>query len=278
MKTIFILTLSLFLSIAVKAQTEFGAKDFSSLPAVYLKKSLTVHFISPNYIKYADISGKSITGDIPIKNVLRIKLSDSAQGTVSHAVLTIADEKMITQFRLIYDEDIEDRFIKTNIELSPDLGRPLDFPAPGLSSAELREIAFDVVKRKFSHSVASASGFGLRARLNSIQTLADYIFLDLGFLNSTNLRFDIDELKFSLEDKKIASATTSQSLEIKPEFSLFKVEGFDHSYRNIFVFKKFSFPGNKVFQIRLSEKQVSGRVIKLSVKYRDLLNADIIRR
>jgi len=51
---------------------------------------------------------------------------------------------------------------------------------------------------------------------------------------------------------------------------------FQHTYRNIIVFKKLSFPGNKVLNIELNEKQISGRVITLSVSYKDVLDADVL--
>jgi hypothetical protein len=54
------------------------------------------------------------------------------------------------------------------------------------------------------------------------------------------------------------------------------VSGFQKQYRNIFVFKKFTYPGNKLLHIELSEKQLSGRIITLSVPYKDVLKADII--
>ena len=42
------------------------------------------------------------------------------------------------------------------------------------------------------------------------------------------------------------------------------------------VLKKLSFPGSKVLHIELNEKQVSGRVITLSISYHDILNADTL--
>jgi UDP-N-acetylmuramate--alanine ligase len=43
---------------------------------------------------------------------------------------------------------------------------------------------------------------------------------------------------------------------------------------NLFVFEKFTFPDQKVFTIEFSEKQISGRTVKLMIDYEDVLNAD----
>ncbi|MGE7408523.1 DUF4138 domain-containing protein [Pedobacter suwonensis] len=68
--------------------------------------------------------------------------------------------------------------------------------------------------------------------------------------------------------------TNVQSIEIKPVFELYPFVRFKRSYRNIYAIKKVSFPGDRVFNIELSEKQLSGRNLKLSLRYSDLLNAE----
>lgn len=47
--------------------------NINELPVVYLPKGISVHFISPETIQYVDISTKAIVGDLPLKNLLRIK-------------------------------------------------------------------------------------------------------------------------------------------------------------------------------------------------------------
>ena len=42
----------------------------------------------------------------------------------------------------------------------------------------------------------------------------------------------------------------------------------------LIVLKKMTFPNDKVLTIELSEKQISGRTIYLSVDYEDVLSAD----
>ncbi|MEO6852088.1 MAG: DUF4138 domain-containing protein, partial [Mucilaginibacter sp.] len=76
------------------------------------------------------------------------------------------------------------------------------------------------------------------------------------------------------EDKKITKATNVQSIEIKPTWQLYPQESFKKAYHNIYVFKKVTFPDNKILNVELSEKQVSGRTLTLQIKYGDLLKAD----
>jgi hypothetical protein len=71
-------------------------------------------------------------------------------------------------------------------------------------------------------------------------------------------------------------ATNVQSVEIEPVFTLYNNASFKSSYRNVFVFRKFTFPGNKVLNIEMTEMQISGRLINLQLDYSDLLNADTL--
>jgi conjugative transposon TraN protein len=247
------------------------------LPVVYLPDNLSIHFISPEPIQYVDISTKSITGDLPVKNILRIKYrADSAKAGSKDAVVTIVGEKYMAQYHVVYSPDANGGAIRTKIEILPADTRPLDFPGVGLSQPELKTYAFALLGKKPEKHLAHSAAYGIRVNLNHVYTLGDYIFIDLGFENGTNLKYAIDRLRFQIEDQRVTKATNVQSLEVQPDFILFDTPAFKKHYRNIFVFKKFTFPGNKVLQIELSEKQLSGRVVTLSITYQDILDADMV--
>jgi conjugative transposon TraN protein len=111
-------------------------------------------------------------------------------------------------------------------------------------------------------------------RLNNIYAVGDYFFIDYSLDNSTNIRFDIDEIRVKLADKKVSKATNAQVIELKPELVLEQSKSFLHGYRNVIVVKKMTFPNDKVLTIEMSEKQISGRSISLNIDYEDVLNAD----
>lgn len=252
------------------AQTN-GLKK-SDLPIVYLPDSLSVHFISPEPIQYVDLSSKDIVGDLPVKNVLRIRCKDTVK--CRDAVVTIAGEKFIAQYHLQWSP-ASNALVKSEIEINPSETRPLDIGI-SLSQPELKKIATGLFCRHPEANLEHAKAFGILARVNHIYTLNDYLFLDVTYDNDTRLHYNIDEFRFKIDDKKVNKATNIQSLDIKPDFALIDEPGFTRHYRNVFVFKKFTFPGNKVLRIEMNEKQLSGRVIAVEIPYKDILNADII--
>lgn len=111
-------------------------------------------------------------------------------------------------------------------------------------------------------------------RLNNIYVVGEYVFIDFSVDNYTNLQFDIDELRFKLQDKKLQKATNQQTVELKPALLLDRSLSFKKGYRNVVVLKKMTFPNDKVLSIELSEKQISGRTISLKIDYEDVLSAD----
>jgi conjugative transposon TraN protein len=280
MKKLFILTAILLASLPIYAQKTTLADGIrkQDLPVIYLPDSLSVHFLSPEPIQYVDISSNSIVGDLPVKNMLRIKYrTDSARHLLPHdAVVTIVGEKFIAQYQVLFSPDSRGGAILTDIEINPKDMRPLDYPGVSLSQPELKNYALSLMAKKPEKHLAHSKAYGIKANLNHVYTLGDYIFLDIGFENGTNLGYAIDAIRFKIDDRKVIKATNVQSVEITPDFTLFNIPNFKRYYRNIFVFKKFTFPDNKVFHIELSEKQLSGRTIELEVPYKKILASDII--
>jgi conjugative transposon TraN protein len=241
------------------------------LPVVYLPENLTIHFLSPEPIQYVDISTKDLAGDLPIKNVLRLKLRDSLK-TFTGSVITIAGEKFIAQYRLLPGYP----GVPTERNIIPEDMRPLDISGIGLSQNQLKHLSLNLIAQKPDKRVEKVKAFGIAGQLNHVYTVGDYIFLDISYRNQTNLKYDIADFRFKVDDKKVTKAANNQSVDITPEFVLFNQPAFAKIYRNIFVFKKMSFPGNKVLRAELSEKQLSGRVITLNISYQDILDADTL--
>ncbi|RVT99714.1 DUF4138 domain-containing protein [Mucilaginibacter limnophilus] len=269
----FIICIAVIAMTAARAIAQHtGGISKEELPAVALPANMTVHFISPEPITYVDISDKAIIGDLPVNNILRIRRNDSAGVSLpADAVVTITGEKFIAQYHILPQGTVT-----TQVNVLPEHCRPLDITRLILSTAELRSYACKLLSRKPRKAMTSEQAFNLKGMVNHIYTFGDYVFLDIGFENRTNLTFGIDELRFRIEDKKISKATTVQTLEIKPEFTLFNTSVFRKYYRNIFVFKKFTYPGNKLLTVNLSEKQLSGRFLTMRIPYQALLDADLI--
>ncbi|TCV06082.1 conjugative transposon TraN protein [Sphingobacterium alimentarium] len=280
MKTFYsLLSLSLLSLIALTLQAQhLTASNLNDLPTVTLLNENTVHFLSPQPIKYVDISSQRIKGDLPVENLLRIKLLlDSTETSPTYpkelGTLTIVAEDFISQYRLVHSKQAAPN-IPSLIELSPDNTRSIDNWGEHLSVSSMREIGLNMLKKRKHKAIQKSKEHGIAMQLNKIGTFSDYIFLDISFSNSTNLVYNVDEFRLFIEDKKIIKANNFQSTELMPLWSLHEIKQIKNKQRNIYVIKKAVFPGNKTLRLTLSEKQISGRMIDLKVSYKDILSAE----
>ena len=242
--------------------------DMEELKVMYINKDVSTHFIALEEIAYVDISNNMIVGDIPVSNVLRLKpIEEGANG-----VVTIVTESYFVQYMLVYTNELEKVYTRHNIQYSE--LRSLINPEKVLTKSDMYDYAGKMFSQKTRYYDVSTTNKKLKATLNNIYTVDKYFFIDLSVKNKSNIQFDIDQIRFKIEDKRMTRATNFQSVEIKPIVAYLEQKSFKKNYRNIFVFDKFTFPEDKVFTIELSEKQVSGRTIILRISYADVLKAD----
>ncbi len=270
------------------AQTATKEQIISDLPEIEITEGINLHIISPEPIQYVDLSTQKLTGDLPVTNIARIKITDSPESNETEkikkqttftsgqniGVITVVGQSFIAQYKAIY-RNSENLNTITNIHIQPEHMQPIEFNKMVFSNLELRKFAMDIIQKKSEKNpIREEKNLKLNVQLNNAYVMSDYIFLDMTFKNNSNLSYDIEDLKFSIEDKKIYKATNNQSIEMIPVFQLNPQKHFRKNFRNIYVFKKFTFPNSKVMMIRLIEEQLSGRTIEMKVNYSDILKAD----
>ena len=287
MRTI-LYSLLLFTAQFLTAQTATKEQIISDLPEIEITEGINLHIISPEPIQYVDLSTLKLTGDLPATNIARIKITDSPESNETEkikkqttftsgqniGIITVVGQSFIAQYKAIY-RNSENLNTITNIHIQPEDMQPIEFDKMVFSNLELRKFAMDIIQKKSEeHPIREEKNLKLNVQLNNVYVMSDYIFLDMTFKNNSNLSYDIEDLKFSIEDKKIYKATNNQSIEMIPIFQLNPQKHFRKNFRNIYVFKKFTFPNSKVMMIRLIEEQLSGRTIEMKVNYFDILKAD----
>ena len=287
MKTI-LYSLLLFTAQFLTAQTATKEQIISDLPEIEITEGINLHIISPEPIQYVDLSTQKLTGDLPATNIARIKITDSPESNETEkikkqttftsgqniGVITVVGQSFIAQYKAIY-RNSENLNTVTNIHIQPENMQPIEFNKMVFSNLELRKFAMDIIQKKSEeHPIREEKNLKLNVQLNNVYVMSDYIFLDMTFKNNSNLSYEIEDLKFSIEDKKIYKATNNQSIDMTPLFQLNPQKHFRKNFRNIYVFKKFTYPNSKVMMIRLIEEQLSGRTIEMKVNYSDILKAD----
>ncbi len=253
----------------------WGQKTYNDMQMLTVNENVTTVITASEPVRFVDISTEKVVGDQPIKNTIRLKPKEGVEvnrdGDVL-AVVTIVTERYRSQYALVYTSRMDEAVTDKAIEL--DERTPYKNPAVSMSTDDMVRYARQIWMSPANFRNVSSKKHKMTMRLNNVYSVGDYFFLDFSVDNRTNIRFDIDQLRLKLNDKKTAKSTTVQTIELTPELVLDGSQSFLHGYRNVLVVKKLTFPNDKILTIELSEKQISGRTISLSVEYEDVLNAD----
>jgi conjugative transposon TraN protein len=258
----------------------FMAAGASANERIYVNREVTTHIVMPENIKMVDISTTKIAGNQCTDNIVRIKPSCGSDSIPEAGyrdnellgTLTLIGERHIAQYDILYTQSpqmaasiFEVPYSHTQSYINPEVTMPM---------AEMARYAWAVYGsgRKYNQIVSRAHG--MKAVVNNIYAVGDYFFIDYSLQNKTKIAYDIEELRVKLTDKKETKATNSQTIELSPVFSLNHVRKFKKSYRNVLVLPKLTFPDEKVLRLEISENQISGRVITLTIEYEDILHAD----
>lgn len=247
---------------------------------IYVNREVTTHIVMPENIKLVDISTPKIIGNQCADNIVRIKPfqeNDSIPNAEYKeaellGTLTLIGERHIAQYDILYTTSpdmatsiYQVAYSDTKSYINPEVSMPM---------SEMARYAWAVYgsKRKFNQVVSKAHG--MKAIVNNIYSIGDFFFIDYSLQNRTKIPYDIEELRVKPTDKKETKATNSQTIELTPVFSLNHVRKFKKDYRNVLVLPKLTFPDEKVLRLEISENQISGRVIVLTIEYEDILHAD----
>lgn len=245
---------------------------FVDMEMLTVNENVTTVITASEPVRFVDISTDLVAGDQPIENTIRLKPKESASDGDILGVVTIVTERYRTQYGLVYTSCMSEAV--TDKEISHDERKSYRNPAVSMSTEDMYAYAHRIWASPARYRDVCFRKHRMSMRLNNIYTVGEYFFLDFSIDNRTNIRFDIDEIRVKLQDKKITRATNAQEVELKPELILDRATHFSKGYRNVIVIRKMTFPDDKVLTIELSEKQISGRTMKLSLDYEDVLSAD----
>lgn len=246
---------------------------YEEMELLTVNEQVTTVITATEAIRFVDISTDKVAGDQPISNTIRLKPKEAghADGDVL-AIVTIVTERYRVQYALIYTTRLQEAVTDKEVQMVEQ--QPFHNPAVSLSTEDMYRFARQIWTSPARYRDVSNRKHRMTMWLHNIYAVGEYFFIDFSVENRTDIRFDIDEIRVKLADKKVSKATNSQIIELKPEMMLEKTKSFLHGYRNVMVVRKMTFPNDKVLTIEMSEKQISGRTISVNIDYEDVLNAD----
>lgn len=260
---------------AMSATPIMAQQTYEELEQLTVNENVTTVITASEPIRFVDISTDHVVGDQPINNTIRLKPKEGADvhedGDII-AIVTVVTERYRSQYALIYTTRLTEAV--TDKQIQPEERIPYHNPSVTMSTEDMTQFARKIWNSPARIRNVATKQHRMTMRLNNIYSVGEYFFLDFSIENRSNIRFDIDEIRVKLCDKKQSKATNVQMIELTPAMILDESKRFSKGYRNVIVLKKLTFPNDKILSIEISEKQISGRNITLNIDYEDVLYAD----
>lgn len=242
---------------------------------LFLNRDVTTHIISTLEIDYTDISTDLIIGQLAKNNVLALKAEKQFLQGQFLGFITILGENYVKQYKAYYTNNLDGIYKATTrifVKDKEDYNNPLY----ETTTQQFKEYASKIVRKKSTYHNVSIQKNKIQIKLNNIFIIDGFYFIDYTVKNRSNVRFDIDDVIYKINDKKVYKATNSQILYLEEKYNHYHKTSFKKEFRNIIALEKFTIPNDKVFQIEIKENVISGRDLILSVDYSDFLNADVL--
>jgi conjugative transposon TraN protein len=266
---------SLLVGIAALCTTSsmYAQQTYTELEQLTVNEKVTTVITASEPILFVDISTDKVVGDQPMENTVRLKPKEAGHedGEVL-CIVTIVTERYRTQYALLYTTRMKEAVTDKEIQLHE--RNAYNNPSVSMSTADMTTYARQIWNSPALFRNVATKQHRMVMRLNNIYSVGEYFFIDFSIDNKTNIRFDIDEIRIKLADKKLSKATNAQIIELTPALVLEQASSFKHGYRNVIVLKKLTFPNDKILSIEVTEKQISGRNISLDIEYEYVLSAD----
>ena len=195
-------------------------QTYQEIEQLTVNENVTTVITATEPVRFVDISTDAAVGDQPINNTIRLKPKEGADihadGDIL-AIATIVTERYRTQYALIYTTRMQEVSDKTNpAEEKISLPTTRQFLNECRTDDLICQKRYRNPPREYVRNVSTRQHRMNTMWLNNIYSVGEYFFWISCIENRTNIRFDIDELRIKLNDKKISKATNGQMIELTP--------------------------------------------------------------
>lgn len=242
---------------------------------VAVNENMAVNLLFPYPIKRAqwvsaDISVQQFKG---VENILLIKANKKDFPLTNVSVVTT--DGRFYSFVIGYASQLT----TLNIDCKTSFIDPV---ATFVSDKDYNEVSYQklaqiALKDRSDFGAVKNKKYGVKLLVDGIFISQNAMFFRLKIKNSTNIQYDIDQLRFYIRDEKKAKRTASQEVELLPSYSYLasSVVGGKSERTTIYAFKKFTIPDNKYLAVEILEKN-GGRNLQLKVVNNKIIQAKSI--
>lgn len=229
----------------------------------------TTHLIFPFGIKTVDRGSRDILAQkaTGVENILQVKAAKVDFDTTNLTVIT-TDGKLFS-FLVGY----ADQPLSLNIRINNAV-EVASFGDGNLNNAKVAQSAFLAQNNQARNVSIKDKSSKSEFLLSSIFVDDDLLLYKIELSNNSALKYEIENLRFFVRDKKNPKRTAIQETEIKPLHILGDTNAVapQSSHTFVFALPKMTIPDKKYLAVQVQEKN-GGRHMTLKVRNRHLLKA-----
>ena len=258
---------SLFLTIAaLLAALAADAQHVDVAPRrIEVGFNKTVHILFPSPVTYIDIGSMDIIAGkaAGAENVVRVKAAvrDFPKET---NLTVITEDGGYYSFDARYAENpqVATHEIGAATSASPAVQTP---PAEGRVLLEatgrerpavVKKTLNDIYRLNRTEMRLRKKHYGIETEVQGIYVRNDVIYIHLSLYNNSNISFEVEDLHFRIEDRKVAKRTAQQitPLELLRVCNDLRIVRAHQRQRTVFALPKFTMPDDKILVLEIVER------------------------
>lgn len=204
-----------------------------------------------------------------VENILQLKAGKRDFAETNLTVIT--SDGSLHHFYVGYSDQPKNQIYRISERLG---GARFD---TGRTDIEYEIATNRILDRVPSGKIARDRGFRISFVVKEIYVHEDMLFFRISLRNRSNIKYDIQSLRFFIRDKKNLRRTASQEIEMRPVYvrnETRSVRG-NGSADMVFVFQKFTIPDAKALDIELFERD-GGRNLKIHIGNHSIVKAELL--
>lgn len=249
-------------------------------------KTTCIIFRSP--IRSVDLGSKDIIADkaSSVDNVLRVKASSIGFNETNFSVITADGQfySFVVNYNeyptmLALDLSVNDEgVVQQKARSVNQKGTVVSFAGVNTSQQEIVQNCARIIDQRRRVKHVGINKYDIQASLRGLYYKDNVLYYKIGIKNTSNIKYDLEYIRFFIADKTVAKVTSHQELEVLPLYvynqPLVVIPG-QHTVEKVYAFQKFTIPDDKVVQVILGEKN-GGRTVSFSMANQDILDADTL--
>jgi conjugative transposon TraN protein len=253
------------------------AQPLRAPQALEIAYNKTTSLVFPAIIKSVDRGSRDLLAQKAkgVENVLQLKAA--RHGFPNTNLTVITSDGKIHEFTVAYSKAPHSLVMNiansdNDEPVNPDLIFETD-----MTETEMEKYASQIVNAKRSIRFVKASKHKMGLLLHGIYIKDNVIFYHFRIRNQSNIPYDVDFLRFYIEDRQRVKRTASQEVDVKPIYVYGNGETLKGKSAQdvIYALGKFTIPDAKRLVIEIFEKN-GGRNLSLAISNRTIVNARVV--